>query len=127
MKVTVNINAKKILSRRGLGDSDKVRKFLASEVARLSDPYVPMSSGSGAHMKSQKQIAADGSQIIYPGPYAHYQWEGLAMSGTAPKHYNGNALTYHGAPMRGKKWTERMWADKHKEIENNVEKYIGGG
>lgn len=122
MKVYVDIDAHKILRRLGMGGSDKVRRYLASEVVRLSDPYVPFQQGM---LKNQRTIASDGSQIVYTQPYAHYQWEGLAMSGTAPKKYNGNALKYHGAPMRGKKWTERMWADKRKEIENNVEKYIG--
>jgi hypothetical protein len=122
VKVQVDIDAQKILRRLGMGGSDKVRKFLASEVVRLSDPYVPFQQGM---LKNQKTIASDGSQIVYTQPYAHYQWEGLAMSGVPPKHYNGNVLHYHGAPMRGKRWTERMWADKRNEIENNVEKYIG--
>ena len=127
MNVKVDIDAKKILASRGLGSSDKVQKYAASEVARLSDPYVPMGSGSGAHMKNQKQISSDGKQIIYPGPYAHYQWEGEVMAGRAPKHYTGEPLTYNGGPMRGKKWTERMLIDKRKELENNVETYIRRG
>ena len=125
--VSVNINKQKILSSRGLGSSNGVRKFVASEVARLSDPYVPMSSGSGAHFKNSYQIAQDGSQVIYPGPYAHYQWLGEAMGGRAPKQYTGKKLTYSGAPMRGKRWTVRMLADKRKEIESNVETYIKRG
>ena len=122
MKIKVDIDADKILKNHGLGGSDKVRKYLASEVVRLSDPYVPFQQGG---LKNQRTIASDGSQIVYTQPYAHYQWEGLAMGGRPPKHYTGDALNYHGAPMRGKRWTERMWADKRKEIENNVEKYIG--
>lgn len=40
--VTVDVNSKKILDRRGLGGDYRAQKFLASEVARFCDPYVPM-------------------------------------------------------------------------------------
>lgn len=122
MKITVEIDADKILTERGMARSKKAQKFLASEIVRLSDPYVPFQQGM---LKNQKTIASDGSQIVYTQPYAHYQWEGLTMSGRAPKHYNGNDLKYHGAPMRGKRWTERMWSDKSKEVIKSVEKFIG--
>ena len=123
MKITVNIDSKKILAERGLGSSDKVRKYLASEVARLSDPYVPFQNGP---LKNQRAIASDGSQLVYTQPYAHYQYYGKVMAGRAPKKYTGDDLTYNGAPMRGARWTERMLADKRGEIEKNVEKFIGG-
>lgn len=124
VKVSIDINTKKIMAARGMGSSNKVQKYLASEVARLSDPYVPFQQGQ---LKNNKQIAQDGSYIIYPGPYAHYQWYGEVMAGRAPKHYTGKKLTYNGAPMRGARWTVRMLANKRKEIENNVETYIKRG
>lgn len=124
MKITVDINPGKILANMGLGGSKKVQKYLASEVKRLSDPYVPMQQG---HLKNTATIASDGSQIVYSQPYAHYQWYGRVMAGRAPKKYTGDDLTYHGAPMRGPRWTERMMIDKRKEIENNVEAFIKRG
>lgn len=135
MRVTINIDAKKILSERGLGSSDKVQKYLASEVVRLSDKYVPMQQGM---LKNQTQVASDGSQIVYTQPYAHYQWEGKVYgpnytngerfwSGKAPKKPTGKKLTYNGAPMRGPRWTERMLADKREELERNIEAYIKRG
>ena len=120
MNVKVNIDVNKILASRGLGPSKKVQKYLASEVKRLSDPYTPKQQGD----LQKAKIASDGSEIVYPGPYAHYQYYGEAMEGRPPKHYTGKPLTYNGAPMRGKRWTERMLADKRNEIINNVEKYI---
>ena len=123
MRVTVNIDAKKILASRGLGSSTKVQKYLASEVKRISEPYVPMQQGDLV----DAQIAADGSQIVYTQPYAHYQYYGKVMAGRAPKKYTGDDLTYHGAPMRGARWTERMLADKKHEIEKNVETFIDRG
>lgn len=127
MKIKVDFDAKQILASRGLGATKKVQKHLASEVVRLSDKYVPMQSGSGAHMKNQVQIAGDGSYIVYPGPYAHYQWYGEVMAGRAPKHYTGKKLTYNGAPMRGARWTERMMIDRRDDVEKGVEAFINRG
>ena len=121
MNVKININVNKILASRGLGSSNEVRKYLASEVKRLSDPYVPMQQGI---LKNNSTIAADGSELVYTQPYAHYQYYGKVMAGRPPKHYTGDDLTYNGSPMRGPRWVERMFADKKKDIENNVELFI---
>ena len=124
VSVKVDINTRKILESRGLGATNKARKYLASEIVRLSDPYVPFQQGM---LKNQRQIASDGSQIVYTAPYAHYQYYGEVMAGRAPKHYTGRALKYNGAPMRGAFWTERMLIDKGREVKKNVERYIKKG
>lgn len=103
---------------------------------RLSDPYVPMAPGSGAHMKDNYEVAPDGSTVTYNGPYAHYQYVGEAMVGSItgspyaksgePKVYNGQAIQYSGAPMRGKEWDKRMWADHGDEVTEAVAKKVGG-
>lgn len=127
VNVEVNIKPVTILNARGLGGDKGIQKFLASEVVRFCDPYVPMSSGAGAHMKGQTEIASDGSYIIYGGgayPYAHYQYYGKVMVGQAPKKYTGADLDYHGAPMRGAHWDKRMMADKSKDLEKSVAEEI---
>ena len=137
MKVTVkvDIHTAKIMQQRGMGSSNAAQKYLASEVQRLCDPYVPMQQGM---LKNQHTIAQDGSSITYTQPYAHYQYYGKFMgpnyetnkgwrSGKAPKHYTGDDLTYHGAPMRGPRWDQRMMADKGDELERNLEAFIKGG
>ena len=121
VKVAVNFDTKSILASRGLGSTKKVQKYVASEVKRLSDPYVAMQQGD---LKNRTTIAADGSELVYVQPYAHYQFYGKAMGGRAPKHYTGDSLTYNGAPMRGARWTERMLADKREEIVKNAETFI---
>lgn len=126
MNFKVDVNSAAILSSRGLGSSTTTRKHLASTVARLCDPYVPMSAGSGAHMKNLKQVAEDGSQILYPGPYAHYQHKGEVMAGRAPKHYTGRDIDYHGGPMRGKEWDKRMMADRGDEVIDDLAEFVGG-
>ncbi len=119
--VTVDVNSKKILDRRGLGGDYRAQKFLASEVARFCDPYVPMQQGV---LKNGFQISSTGDALTYTMPYAHYQYYGMAMGGTAPKHYTGKSLSYHGAPMRGARWDKRMLADKSGDITNSLEAYI---
>lgn len=138
MKVNVkpDISPETILKARGLGSSNAATKLLAETVARLSDPYVPMSTGSGAHMKEGYTIASDGSSITYRGPYAHFQYVGEVMVGVKtgspyaksgePKRGTGRALEYHGAPMRGKEWDKRMMADRGDEVTKAVADFVGG-
>lgn len=138
VKVKVDINPAQILESRGLGASRAARRYLASEVKRFCDPYVPFAQGT---LKNSAIIAGDGSTITYPGPYAHYQYEGKAMGpnipiiqggqltgffSRSPKRYTGADLQYHGAPMRGPQWDKRMLADKSEELAQSLANYVGG-
>lgn len=132
VKVDIDINTARIIKSRGL--DGPVQKFLASEVIRLSDKYVPFESGI---LKNSAKVVDGGRAIVYPGPYAHYQWVGKVMgpnwqdkegnwhSGKAPKRYTGEMLNYNGA-TRGPRWTERMMADKSHELTKSVAAYVGG-
>ena len=126
MKITVDvdIDTAKILRERGLGGDKRAQVYLANEVKRLSDPYVPMQSGA---LKNAAVVASDGSTLTYTQPYAHYQYYGQVMAGRAPKHYTGESLTYSGGGLRGSHWAERMKADKSPELADNLKKFIGGG
>ena len=123
MKITFDVNTAQILKKRGLGGDNRARIYLASEVKRLCDPYVPMQRGI---LKNTAVTAADGSSITYIQPYAHYQYYGEAMAGRAPKRYSGKPLHYNGGPMRGPRWDKRMMADKGNELLEGVAKYVGG-
>ena len=124
MSVKVDLPKGEILKKLGLGGTNKVQKYIASQVKRLCDPYVPMQQGL---LKNQATIAGDGSYIVYTQPYAHYQYYGKVMAGRAPKQYTGDDLTYHGEPMRGPNWDKRMLADKSNDLERSVEAYIKKG
>lgn len=136
LTIKTNISPSTILKARGLGGSKKAQKLLAETVARLSDPYVPMSSGAAAHLKEAYTIPGDGSEIVYRGPYAHFQHEGEVMVGVKtgspwaqsgePKTGTGKALQYNGAPMRGANWEKRMMADRGDEVTKAVADYVGG-
>ena len=126
MRISVRntVNSKAILDRKGLGPDSKLLKYLAARVKLHCDPYVPMRSGT---LKNTAQVSADGSELVYNQPYAHYQYHGMAMAGRAPKHYTGKALQYHGSPMRGAQWEKRMLADHVHDLEQEVAAYINGG
>lgn len=130
MKVVCNIDAGKILRRRGLQPGGPVQRWFTTECARLMDSYVPMQSGP---LKNAKYIGYD--QVEYRTPYAHYQYRGVLM--LAPngscwartgerKHDSDRELTYHGAPKRGKEWDKRMWADHGKRLTAQAARMCGG-
>lgn len=125
MNFKVNVDPAAILKSRGLGGSTAARRHLASTVARLCDPYVPMRQG---FLKNQEKITEDGGAVavVYTEPYAHYQYRGEVMAGRAPKHYTGRPMDHHGAPMRGKEWDKRMMADRGDEVVDDLAKFVGG-
>lgn len=110
-----NINYGKILKAHGLGSDNRARIFLANEVARLSDPYVPMRS---AALKNTRVIAPDGRKITYIQPYSKVQYRGLTAS--------GRPFRYNGAPMRGREWDKRMMADHGQDVVRGLAKFVGG-
>lgn len=122
-KIYPRIETGVILESRGLGRSVGARKHLATTVARLSDPYVPMAQGT---LKNTVQIDAEGRAILYRQPYAHYQYYGEVMAGRAPKQYTGKPIHYHGEPMRGPNWDKRMMADRGDEVVDSLAKYVKG-
>lgn len=131
MRVEIDIH--EILRRRGMGSSNDLRQYIASEVKRFSDPYVPFEQG----ILKNASIASDGGTITYGAPYAHYHWVGeiygpnipLGDEGffsRGPKSPTGRQMEYHGAPMRGPKWTERAMADRKDDLEQSVKAFIKG-
>lgn len=96
--------ADKILLKRNLNRNGKGQQFFTHEVRRLSDPYVPFLSGT---LKNNAQELT--SRIEYVQPYARRQY-----------------YENRGNGLRGSHWTERMWADRGKEIIQSVAAYCGG-
>lgn len=110
--VKANLNSvNKILADRKL--DGQAQLFFTSEVKRMSDPYTPMDNGI---LKSN--VTINTNSIVYNSPYSRYQYYGVSK--------NGKPLNYQGAPMRGKMWVERCWADRGQEITESVAKFVGG-
>ena len=137
MNITVesNVDTGEILFRRGLGKGNNlVNKFIASDVRRLCDSYVPFSRGP---LKNTAQISSDGQRLTYIQRYAHLMYVGEVygpnyplkkggwISGKAPKKPTGRRIKYHGAPMRGAHWDKRMMADHRQDVERDTKGYIG--
>nr|DAT55810.1 MAG TPA: Minor capsid protein [Caudoviricetes sp.] len=100
----------KILLKRKLNKNGKGQRFFTHEVRRLSTPYVPMVSG----YLSNDSVTETPSTITYNAPYARRQYY----------ENKGKNRTVH--VLAGKRWTERMWADRGKEIVKATAKYCGG-
>lgn len=125
MKVKAEIKtASEILRNHGLQEGGPVQKLVDGECMRYMGDYMPRrQAGELEHMMVLATTIGSG-EIDTPGPFAHYLYEGILYvsptTGSAWAKKNeikvptGKELTYNGAPMRGKKWFERMKAD-HKE------------
>lgn len=125
MKVKAEIKpVQQILRNHGLQEGGPVQKLVDSECMRYMGDYMPRrQAGELEHMMVTATTIGSG-EIDTPGPFAHYLYEGILYvsptTGSAWAKKNeikvptGKELTYAGAPMRGKKWFERMKAD-HKE------------
>lgn len=113
-KVRVNLDpTDAILLKRKLNKNGKAQLFFTQEVRRLSDPYVPFRTGTLKNI--QVQVHAD--KIHYKAPYARkqfYENKGYGNQGTS----NGG--------LRGRQWTQRMWADKGKDVVRSVADFCGG-
>lgn len=94
----------RILLKRSLNKNGAGQQFFTHEVRRLSDPYVPFLTGALKNTATEEV-----NRITYNTPYARRQ-------------YYENP----GTGLRGPHWTERMWADRGKEIISATAAYCGG-
>lgn len=141
MKMQINIKDKEtLLKNHGLQPGGPVQKLIDTETMRYMEPYMPRrQAGELEHMMVMATVIGSG-QIDIPGPYAHYLHEGIVyvdpknncagwISNTPGKYFGqwfsrkgsvkvptNRELQYTGAPMRGKKWFDRMKADHKDDI-----------
>lgn len=94
----------RVLLKRSLNKNGAGQRFFTHEVRRLSDPYVPFLTGVLKNTATEEV-----NRITYNTPYARRQ-------------YYENP----GTGLRGPHWTERMWADRGKEIVKATAAYCGG-
>ena len=152
MNVNLKIrNREDILRNHGLQEGGPVQEFVDSECMRYMSDYIPRrQAGELEHMMVMATVIGSG-QIDTPGPYAHYLYEGVVyedpilhcagwISRTPGEYYgqwfsrNGvikvptnRELQYTGAPMRGKKWFERMKADHKDDILRRAQALVDKG
>lgn len=115
-----------LLKRRGLQEGGVVQKFIDSETMRYMSAYMPRrQAGELEHMMVLGTVIGSG-RIDIPGPFAHYLHEGiLFVSPTTGSPWakkdeikvpTDRELQYTGAPMRGKKFFDRMASDHKDDI-----------
>lgn len=127
MKVKMDMKScKELMTDRGLQPHGSMQKLVDSEVMRYMGDYMPRrQAGKLEHMMVMATVIGSG-KIDIPGPYAHYLHEGILYvsptTGSAWAKENeikvptSKELTYAGAPMRGKKFFDRMKADHRDDI-----------
>ena len=126
-EVNVNIDFEQVstvLKNHGLNNGGKIQTFFTNEVMRRSDKYTPMQSGM---LKNNTTILSSKDGFIYNSPYARYHWYGKKMVGPAPKTLTNEDMTYHGAPLRGPFWVNRMWVNEGDKIIDSVQKMVDRG
>lgn len=138
MKVEFNISTAETIKRNhGLQPGGAVQKLVDGECMRYMGDYMPRrQAGELEHMMVMATVIGSG-QIDIPGPYAHYLHEGILYvsptTGSAWAKKNeikiptDQELTYAGAPMRGKKFFDRMKADHKDDILQAAQALIDRG
>lgn len=72
--ITVKWNGLENIIRRGNKATEQAVQTVATQARKDTSPYVPARTGSlDARTRVEK------GQIIYPGPYARFLWEGKVM------------------------------------------------
>lgn len=134
----LDIKATEILKKNhGLQDMGPVQKLVDTESMRYMTDYMPRrQAGELEHMMVMATVTGSG-EIDIPGPYAHYLHEGiLYVSPTNGSSWakrdevkipTSKDLQYAGAPMRGKKWFDRMKADHKADILESAQKLANKG
>ncbi len=144
--IYMTVEISKLLARFNLESGGKVQQAIDKAVIDWDLQYVPWETGLLG--KSAYAATAIGSgTVVYPGPYAHYQYFGEVYGPNIPifdddtdepsgwfsppgqtKHPTGRDLQYKTDtnPLAGPYWFERMKADHADDIimeaKNNVGK-----
>ena len=141
-------SAEQLAKKFGLEQYGRAQKALDNAVIRWSEKYTPWKEGL---LATSPYAASDigSGEIVYPGPYAHYQYYGEVYGPNIPvfdddsgdptgwfsppgqqKHPTGRELKYNTDynPLAGPHWIPRMAADHIDDIVAEVEAVaLGGG
>ena len=146
VKVDVNADVDALLSQFGLEEGGIVQQVIDKSVMDYCMPYVPHDTGA---LETGPYAVTDigSGEVVYPGPYAHYQYYGEVYGPNIPvfeddsgtptrffsppgqkKHPTGRELHYKTDvnPLAGSYWFERMKADHLPEIIEEAKKAATG-
>lgn len=74
LKFSVHTSGLSVIPERLKAASEKAEHTVAIQVQKDTSPYVPFLTGS-----LDQRTRVDGSEVIYPGPYARYLYHGKLM------------------------------------------------
>lgn len=74
LKFSVHTSGLSVIPERLKAASEKAEHTVAIQVQKNTSPYVPFLTGS-----LDQRTRVDGSEVIYPGPYARYLYHGKVM------------------------------------------------
>ena len=137
VRVTGTItNPDALMRKHHLEKGGLVQQTIDKAVIDWNKPYVPMKTGTLANSAYGATEIGSG-KVVYPGPYAHYQYYGEVYGPNIPvfddnsgtptrfysppdqkKHPTGRPLQYSTDvnPLAGSHWFERMKADHLQDI-----------
>ena len=113
------------------------RLFLANEMKRLMDPYVPANNLMLAQ-NVRTYVDGEDSVVHYISPYAHYQYKGILYVSSL----NGSAWASQGEhkipaepekklehnkfrhPLATSEWDKAMWAARRDEIMRSYQTWL---
>lgn len=111
----------------------KAQKWLGDRILESNQTIMPIRTGS---MRQRSYVADDGRKVVFPGPYARFQWGGLVMvdplTGSpwarrgVKKVLTDRPLKY-GDPNATDHWTDAAWAKDGTAIMKGVKKILEGG
>lgn len=125
-----------LLSAKNLEKGGKVQMAIDNAVISYNIQYCPFATGTLARSPYSESPPGSG-KVVYPGPYARYQYYGKVMAPSFPmfeddsgipttfrsrknqkKHLTDRDLTYRKDPnpLAGSFWFERMKADHMADI-----------
>lgn len=103
IKISVKLPNLSNVKGRMKNASGKAMHIMAIQMAKDTEPFVPMRTGS---LKNRTRVKED--EIIYPGPYAHYLYVGKLMVDPA----TGSAWASYG--------TTKVYTEKPLNISKSV-------
>lgn len=134
-----------MLESLNLESGGQVQQVIDKAVIDWDMQYVPWETGALARSAYTATVIGSG-EVVYPGPYAHYQYYGEVYGPNIPirddnsgeitgwfsppgkkKHPTGRALSYSMDvnPLAGSFWFERMKADHLQDIIEEAQKAVG--
>lgn len=123
-----------IETKLGIQEGGPIHSFFTNACAKAMDKYVPASQDENL----AKSVIVKTDEIRYPGPYAHYMYEGRVMGpnipvfdskgnivrwwSKAPKYYTGADIVYsiEVHPLATSHWDKKMWTAEREKIEKDV-------